>query len=86
MFVSNISYSDWSVKRRCFITTILQLCFSIFHYKGPRKVGGIQIQWYILASEDINPTWKTTEALLTVNNRVSLEVNAEKNKYRSMFH
>jgi len=30
--------------------------------------------------------WKNTEPLLIVNNKASLEVNAEKTKHRLMFH
>ena len=52
---------DWSVKRSCFITTALQLSFSVCRYKGPRKVQGIETEWYILASEDINTMWKNTK-------------------------
>jgi hypothetical protein len=64
----------------------LQLSFSRCYYKGPIKLIWIPIEWYKLASEDINPMWKNKEALLTVNNKVGLEVNAEKTTYRLMFH
>jgi hypothetical protein len=30
--------------------------------------------------------WKNTEALLIVNNKVGVEANVEKTKYRLMFH
>jgi hypothetical protein len=46
----------------------------------------VQIEWYKLASEDINPMSKNTEALLIVKNKVGLDINSEKTKYSLMFH
>jgi hypothetical protein len=39
--LSDISCSEWSDTRRCFITISFQFCFSICHQESPTKSGSI---------------------------------------------
>lgn len=45
MSILCISYSEWSVTRRCFTTIAVQLCFRICNFEDPRKSRDILLEW-----------------------------------------